>query len=71
MRTFYTTLRGVPLTCDLECDPAQAGTEVDPTLPASGSLVRVWVNGVDVYDLLTMSDVASIEQTFNDSLGGF
>jgi hypothetical protein len=53
---------GIGLDCELEFDPAQAQTEIDPAWPAAAYLISAKVGGVDVTPLLSPGTVQAIEE---------
>lgn len=52
---------GMELECELEYDPPQAATEIDPAWPAVAILTRAKTGGVDVTPLLSDELVEQIE----------
>ena len=65
MRTIsYTHYHGEGLTlkCELEYDPAEPGTDIDPAWPASAVLISAKVGGVDISPLLDHRIIAMIEE---------
>jgi hypothetical protein len=65
MRTIshhYSHGEGIGLDCELEYDPPQAQTEIDPAWPAAAYLVSAKVAGVDILPLLSPDTVQAIEE---------
>jgi hypothetical protein len=52
----------IELDCELEYDPPQAQTEIDPAWPAQAFLISATVDGVDVFPLLRDTIIADIEE---------
>ncbi len=66
MRTInhlYRHSDGIELDCELEYDPGQTGTMLDPPFPPAAYLIAAKVGGVDIYPLLADGLVASIEES--------
>ena len=53
---------GLTLECELEYDPAEPGTDIDPAWPASAVLISAKAGGVDISPLLDDRIVAMIEE---------
>jgi len=65
MRTIshhYSHGEGIGLDCELEYDPPQAQTEIDPPWPAAAYLISAKVAGVDILPLLRDTIIADIEE---------
>jgi hypothetical protein len=52
----------IELDCELEYDPPQAQTDIDPPWPAAAYLISAKVGGADVLPLLSDGLVAIIEE---------
>lgn len=68
------TIEGVELECELDYEPAErgsreSGVQLEPDHPASAYVIRVWVNGVDISNLLDSSITTRIEESFLDNMG--
>jgi hypothetical protein len=53
---------GIELDCELEYDPGQRATLMDPPFPPAAYLIRAKVGGADILPLLSDGLVASIEE---------
>jgi hypothetical protein len=65
MRTIQYTHKhgeGLTLECELEYDPAERETDIDPAWPASAVLISAKAGGVDISPLLDHRIVAMIEE---------
>lgn len=64
MRTITHLYRhgAIELDCELEFEPAQAGTEIDPPWPAAAYLIAAKVAGVDILPLLSEGLIQDIEK---------
>ena len=69
MRAFTYAVRGVVLECTLEYTPAQTSTDIDPACPAECELLSARIGDVNVYTLLSASDVAVIEAACVEAIG--
>lgn len=58
----YTHGEGIGLDCELEYDPPQAQTDIDPPWPAAAYLISAKVGGVDILPLLSPGTVQAIEE---------
>jgi hypothetical protein len=52
----------IELDCELEYDPPQAQTDIDPPWPAAAYLISAKVAGVDILPLLSPGTVQAIEE---------
>lgn len=52
----------IELDCELEFEPAQARTEIDPPWPAAAYLMSARVGGVNVMPLLSEGLIQDIEE---------
>lgn len=52
----------IELDCELEYEPAQPGSEIDPPWPAQAYLISAKTGGVDVTPLLSDELTAQIEE---------
>ena len=65
MRTInhlYRHAEGIELDCELEYDPGQTASEIDPPFPPAAYLIAAKVGGVDILPLLAPGMVESIEE---------
>jgi hypothetical protein len=53
---------GIELDCELEYDPPQAQTDIDPLWPAQAVLISAKIQGTDVLPLLNDDIIANIEE---------
>lgn len=52
----------IELDCELDYEPAQAGSEIDPPWPAAAYLMSAKVGGVDILPLLSEGLIQDIEE---------
>jgi hypothetical protein len=52
----------IELDCELDFEPAQAGTEIDPPWPAAAYLMSATVGGVNILPLLSEGLIQDIEE---------
>lgn len=52
---------GLEFTVDYEFDAGEAQTMVDPGWPANVEVYGIWLNGVNMYDMLKQSIIQDIE----------
>lgn len=64
MRTITHLYRhgGIELDCDLEYDPGQTASEIDPPYPPAAYLIAAKVAGVDILPLLDNDLIGQIEE---------
>jgi hypothetical protein len=53
---------GIELDCELEYDPGQRASEIDPPFPPAAYLIRAKVAGVDILPLLGDDLIGQIEE---------
>jgi hypothetical protein len=64
MRTITYLYRhgGIELDCELEFEPGQTASEIDPPYPAAAYLISAKVGGVDILPLLGNDLIGQIEE---------
>ena len=56
------TYGDIEIACELDFEPAQRATEIDPPWPAAAYILSAKVGGVDILPLLSDALVTAIEQ---------
>ena len=54
---------GIELDCELEFEPGQTASEIDPPYPAAAYLISAKVGGVDILPLLGNDLIGQIEKS--------